>query len=81
MAGYKGGESVKRPSLLRVIFLVIVFIMVSVGSSFGYNVFFSGIISNTFMRVLLSVLCGVGSAVLLLALTGDFKRLHDMFFW
>jgi len=70
----------KRPSVLRIIFLVIVFVMVSVGSSFGYHVFFSGIIDNTFLRVVLSVLCGVGSAVVLLALTGDFKRLHDIFF-
>ena len=70
----------KRPSVLRIIFLVIVFVMVSVGSSFGYHVFFGGIIGNTFLRVVLSMLCGVGSAVVLLALTGDFKRLHNIFF-
>lgn len=55
----------KKPSVLRNIVVVIIFILVSMGMSVSIHDYaFSNFIDNTFISVALSILCGIGFSYL-----------------
>jgi len=54
-------EVSKKPSLLRNIFVVLMFVLASIGTSTAaYEYIFSNFIENTFISAALSILLGTG---------------------
>jgi len=54
-------EGTKKSKILRNILVVILFVLVSMGTSVSaHDYVFSNFVGNTFISVALSILCGVG---------------------